>query len=112
MCIDDMKKLGKGLKQEDFQVPSNKKGAVFWSTANPRKRDRSNNNDMKAAQDYADTKNKVTVEMTKGGRILDEMQLFSFKNRACTDEDLAKAAYYWNCASMWFAQARTSQDMD
>ena len=106
-----MKKLGK-LKQEDFQVPSNKKGAVFWSTANPRKRDKSYSNNMKAAQVYADSKNKLTVEMTKGGRILDEMQLFSCKNRACTDEDLAKAGYYWNCASMWFAQARTSQDVD
>ena len=71
---------------------------------------------MKAAQDWAKAQNppKSTVELTAGGHILDGLGLFADNNGitckgACRNEDRAQAGYYWNCASMWFAQQASGE---
>jgi len=68
--------------------------AVFWST--DISEDQPNTN-MLAAQKWARDNNKMTVEMTVGGKILGRLRLF---DNFPADE----AAFVWNCASKMFAQ--------
>ena len=72
-----------------FRSPSG--GAVLWST------DIMNSGDnMYAAQAWAEANNKVTLELTDGGKILQALHLFDVM-------DKADAAVYWNCASQLYA---------
>ena len=76
-----------------FRSPSG--GAVFWST------DIMNSSDnMYAAQAWAEANNKVTLELTDGGKILQTLHLFDVM-------DKADAAVYWNCASQLYARQAT-----
>ena len=74
-------------------------GAVFWSTdideeAHPNPGGPRN---MKAAQAWAGANNKMTLEMTVGGKYLVDRNLF---DNLPGDQ----AAFYWNCASQLFAR--------
>ena len=101
------------LRRTDFTTGRNK--AVFWQTEKGKKSG-VNSKNMEAAQRYARRANKMTLEMTKGGRIMDEMNLFRDDNgitckHKCTREEKKKAGFLWNCASKWFAQGVTG-DVD
>ena len=99
--------------KNDFTTGRNR--AVFWQTEKGKKSG-VNSKNMEAAQRYAERANKMTLEMTEGGRIMDEMNLFRDDNgitckHKCTREEKKKAGFLWNCASMWFAEEVTG-DVD
>ena len=104
-----------GFEKEDFSTEKNE--AIFWQSAVRGPRNELLQCNMRAAWDWAakQTPPRKTVEKTAGGLDLEDMKLFEAQNqytcpgRACTGADLAKAGYYWNCASMWFAQQASGE---
>ena len=119
-CVSDMGNLKPSSKPNGFAMTdfhTAKDTAVFWQTAEGYvSADSTTQNNMKAAQDYAIRQNprKMTVELTAGGHILNDLKLFGDNNGytcpgPCTNDGKAQAGYYWNCASMWFAQQATGE---
>lgn len=89
-------------------------GAVFWSTdaseSNP-------NQNMISAQTWATSAGKKTLEQTQGGAQLEKLNLFSgdassfprevtspINGKTVKIENKATSAFYWNCASLYFAK--------
>ena len=97
-CENKLSQLQAGL-EDTILYATNPGGAVFWSTATDHQDGQPNVN-MLAAQDWAAQTGKMTLEMTQGGIALDAKNLFD-NNSGYTP---AEAAFYWNCASTYFAR--------
>lgn len=88
-------------------------GAVFWSTDTTGKNP---NQNMISAQAWATSNGKKTLEQTDGGVQLEKLNLFSddppFPKTVTSPingitvpiASKATSAFYWNCASLYFAQ--------
>ncbi len=89
LTFDQLKHLAETL---DFSTA--KDGAVFWATPN-----------MEIAQDWAAAHGKTTLEQTKGGQILDKMDLFGKGSPV----DGAQAKEVWDIASRRFAEGASGE---
>lgn len=83
-AFDDLKRMAESSL--DFSTPRD--GAVFWS-----------GNNMQRAQDWATANGKSTVEMTPGGRYLNDLDLFG-KGSPLTPQ---QAGEIWDIASNKFS---------
>jgi RHS repeat-associated protein len=82
--FDTLKKMA----QSTLDFSTKQDGAVFWSDKN-----------MKRAQKWAESVGKTTLEQTKGGKILNDMELFSDVSGLTKKQ----AAEIWDIASKRFA---------
>ena len=103
-CENKLSQLQDGL-EDIILYATNPGGAVFWSTAADH-REGGDNINMLAAQAWARANNNAlgftfytTLEMTEGGQRLNDLDLFHDPNLPGI-----QAAFYWNCASMYFAR--------
>ena len=80
----------KDMAHNSLDFSTAKDGAIFWSGGN-----------MKTAQDWALANGKTTLEQTRGGKILDDLDLFNPKNGLTGNQ----AAEVWNIASKRFAES-------
>jgi RHS repeat-associated protein len=81
--------------QEELDFSSAPDGAVFWSGSR-----------MEAAQDWANTHGKTTLEQTSGGKYLDGLDIFDETGSGLNAE---QAAELWDSASQRFAEGASGE---
>ncbi|MDG9672354.1 RHS domain-containing protein, partial [Hahella sp. CR1] len=87
-------KIREMIRSDQLDFSTKKDGAVFWGTSR-----HPGVNNMLVAQTWAKANGKSTLEQTSGGKVLEQLDLFSKSN----DMDSGKAAKLWNMASTKFA---------
>jgi RHS repeat-associated protein len=88
----------KDLAQNKLDFSTKKDGAVFWSSS-------ANSSNIKIAQNWASDHGKTTLEQTKGGIYLDNLDLFNPANGLTGNQ----AKEVWDIASRKFAQGATGE---